>query len=108
MNSRSTLRSGIAALMVVLGGLQAWDSNALSSGLPIILMVGTAIILPAILFLMPSWMTYFIGSIILSLVLLVIARIISPIPLPGLFLVLLPAGTGLIYIGILEQKVKEP
>jgi len=42
------------------------------------------------------------------LVLLVIARIISPIPLPGLFLVLLPAGTGLIYIGILEQKVKEP
>lgn len=106
MNTKSTYRTGIAVLMVMLGGLQAWDSNVLSAGWQIILLVSIAILIPAILFLMPSKTTYFVGSILLSFAVLGLARFISPIPLPGLFIVLLPVAMGLLYIGFLEQNVR--
>ena len=96
----------VAALMILMGGLQAWDSNVLEAGVPIILMVSVAIVIPAILFLLLPKPPYLIGSILLSLALLVAARIISPISLSGLFLVLLPAAMGFIYIGLLESKIK--
>jgi len=34
----------------------------------------------------------------------VVARLISPIPLPGLFIILVPAVMGLVFAGVTEQK----
>lgn len=102
MNTKSI----IAALMIIMGGLQAWDSNVLQAGTPIILMVSMAILIPAILFLFLPKPPYLIGSILFSLALLLAARLISPVSLSGLFLVLLPAAMGLIYIGLLENRIK--
>ena len=39
------------------------------------------------------------------LIMLLVARLVSPIPLPGLFLVLIPAVMGLIFTGILRENV---
>src|SRR5687768_18248790 len=49
--------------------------------------------------LIPLSRLHFLGAFALSFVLLVIARLISPISLPGLFLVLIPAVLGLIFTG---------
>ena len=100
------LRITMAALMLIMGGLQAWDSNVLQAGTPIILMVSIAILIPAILFVWLPRPPYLIGAILLSLAFLVVARMISPVPLSGLFLVLVPAVMGFIYIGLLETKSK--
>jgi hypothetical protein len=99
-------KSVIAALMLIMGALQAWDSNVLQAGILIILMVSVAILIPAILFLLLPKPPYLIGSILLSLALLLVARLISPVPLSGLFLVLLPAAMGFIYVGLLENRIK--
>jgi hypothetical protein len=40
----------------------------------------------------------------LSLVLLVAGRLLVPIPLPGLFLILIPAAMGLIFTGLIKQE----
>ena len=101
-----SMKSMIIALMILMGGLQARDSNVFKAGLPIILLVSTAIVTPAMLFLRSTQPFYLVGSILLSLALLVVARTISPISLSGVFLVLLPAGLGLIYFGLLGNKIQ--
>ena len=45
-----------------------------------------------------------IGAFAFSLVLLVAARLLSPIPLPGLFLILIPAAMGLIFTMLIKQE----
>ena len=37
-------------------------------------------------------------------ILILVARLVSPIPLPGLFIVLVPAVIGLIFAGIIKQE----
>ena len=100
------MRFAMAALMLIMGGLQAWDANVLAAGTPIILMVSIAILIPAILFLWLPKPPYMVGAILLSLAFLVVARIISPVSLARLFLVLVPVVMGFIYIGLLETKTK--
>jgi hypothetical protein len=106
MNRTLVLRASLALLALVIGNLQAWDSGVHEAGLLIVFLVSLAIALPAVALLLPLKPVHFIGSFVLALVLLAAARLISPIPLPGLFLVLLPAGTGLIFSGIFEQKLE--
>jgi hypothetical protein len=43
----------------------------------------------------------------LSFLLMLIARVASPIPLPGLFLVLIPAVMGLIYTGMVKERSED-
>ena len=54
--------------------------------------------------LIPIKQQYTIGAPALSFVLLVLARLVSPIPLPGLFLILVPAARGLIFAGLTKQE----
>jgi hypothetical protein len=100
MTRNSTLRAALAFLMFVLGSLQAWDSDVHEAGLLIVLLVSLAIPLPPLALLIPLDERYSVGAVILSLILLVLARSISPIPLPGLFLVLAPGVMGLIFAGL--------
>ena len=86
-----------------MGGLQAWDSDVPKAGLLIVLLVSLAITLPPVALLVPLKREHFLGAFALSFVLLILARLISPIPLPDLFLILVPVVTmGLIFSGILR------
>ena len=98
------LRSIISMLIIVLGILQAWDSYVFSAGIWIILLVSFAIALPAVTLMIPLQRIYFIWSIALALILLGIARLIAPIPLLGLFLILVPSVMGLIFTGLARER----
>ena len=100
MTKTSTLRAGLAILIFVLGSLQAWDSDVPAAGLLIVFLVSLAIALPPVALLVPLKPTYFMGAIALSFILMLLARLISPIPLPGLFIALVPAIMGLIFTGM--------
>jgi len=94
----------LAILMFALGDLQALDSNVLEAGLSIVLLVSPAMDLPPVALLVSIPGRYMIGAFAFSLVLLVAARLLSPIPLPGLFLILIPAAMGLIFTGLIKQE----
>ena len=104
MTRSIALRATLALLAFVLGSLQAWDSNVPDAGLLIVLLVSLAIALPPVALLLPLKQSYFIGAFALSFLLLVLARVISPISLPGLFIVLVPAVMGLLYTGLFERN----
>lgn len=104
MDKMTAARAGLAITIFVLGSLQAWDSDVPAAGLLIVSLVSIAIALPPVALLVPLKQSYFLGAFALSLVLLIVVRLISPIPLPGLFIVLVPAVMGLIFTGIFRQE----
>lgn len=104
MDKMTATRAGLAIIIFVLGSLQAWDSDVPAAGLLIVSLVSIAIALPPVALLVPLKQSYFLGAFALSLVLLIVVRLISPIPLPGLFIVLVPAVMGLIFTGIFRQE----
>jgi hypothetical protein len=105
MTRSVALRAALAILAFVLGSLQAWDSGVPQAGLLIVLLVSLATALPPVALLLPIQQPFLVGAFVLSLMLLLLARLISPIPLPGLFLILIPAAMGLIFSGIIKQEV---
>jgi hypothetical protein len=100
----TAVQATLAVVIFLLGNLQAWDSNVPEAGLLIVFLVSLAIALPPVALLVPLSQTYFLGAFGVSLLLLIIARLISPIPLPGLFIVLVPAVMGLIFKGIVRRE----
>ena len=109
MTISTTLRASAALLLFVMGSVQAWDSHAHTGGWFVVLLVSLAIALPAVAWLVPLKPVQFVGAVMLSLVLLVVARFASPTPLPGLFLVGMPAGVALIFAGVfLKQNGQDP
>jgi hypothetical protein len=106
MNKNTVLRASFAILIFVIGNLQAWDAGVPKAGLFIVLAVSLAIALPPVALLVPWRRPHFLGAFSLSFILLVAARLISPTPLPGLFLVLIPAMMGLIVTGIFNQETE--
>ena len=106
MDKVTATRAGLAVILFVLGSLQAWDSDVPEAGLLIVFLVSLAIALPPVALLVPLERPYFLVAFALSFILLIVARLISPIPLPGLFLVLIPAVMALIFTGIFRQEAK--
>lgn len=104
MKTSTALRAALAFLIFVLGNLQAWDSNVHEAGLWIVLLVSLAIPLYPISLLLDSGPQYALAALVLALVLLLVARALSPLPLPELFLILLPAALGLIFSGLVRQE----
>ena len=106
MDKVTATRAALAVIIFVMGNLQAWDSDVPAAGLLIVFLVSLAIALPAVALLVPLGQTYYLGAFVLSFILLIVARLISPIPLPGLFIVLIPAVMALIFTGIIRQDAK--
>lgn len=107
MDRMTATRAILAITIFVLGSLQAWDSNVPEAGLLIVFLVSLAIALPPVALLVPLEQRHFLGAFALSFILLILARLISPIPLPGLFIVLIPAVMGLIFTGIFRQEAEK-
>ena len=106
MDKMTATRAGLAVIIFVMGNLQAWDSDVPEAGLLIVFLVSLAIALPAVALLVPLEQSHFLGAFALSFILVIVARLISPIPLPGLFIVLVPAAMGLILTGIFKRDAK--
>ena len=106
MTKNTAFRGVLAIIMFVMGNLQAWDSVVADAGLLIVFLVSLAIALPPVALLIPVSQTYFLAAFALAFILLILARLISPIPLPELFIVLVPAVMGLIFTGLFKQYVE--
>ena len=76
-----------ASICVVMGGLQAWDSGTLGAPEIIQLMVALSIALPAITVIATS--NYGIQAVSVggAFILLTVARMMSPVPLPTLHII---------------------
>ena len=103
MTKSTSLRATLAILIFVLGNLQAWDSGVHDAGLMIVLLVSLAIALPPVALLSPIPQQYAVGALVVSLILLFLARLVSPIPLPELFIALAPAAMGVIFANVLRE-----
>lgn len=106
MDKMTATRAGLAVIIFVMGSLQAWDSDVPTAGLLIVFLVSLAIALPPVALLVPLEQSYFLAAFAISFILLIVARLISPIPLPGLFIVFVPAVMVLIFTGIFRQDTK--
>jgi hypothetical protein len=104
MQKTTILRALYSLLIFVMGSLQAWDSSEPSAGLMIVLLVSLAIALPAVAMLLPLHQAQYIGIMITSLILLLIARLLSPVRLPDLFVFLVPAAIGLFWINMMLRQ----
>ena len=102
MTQSISVRALPAFLILVLEIMQAWDSDVFEAGLLTVLLVSLAMPLAPIALLIPVRREYMIG--VLALVLLIQARMLSPIPLPGLYIMLVPAAMGLIFAGLSKQE----
>jgi hypothetical protein len=80
-------KSVLAAICVVIGGLQAWDSGVLGTARGVQLLVVLAIAIPAAALLTTERYGPRAAAVSVSFVLLTIARITSPIALPTLHIV---------------------
>ena len=107
MDRTTATRASLALIIFVMGSLQAWDSDVPAAGFFIVFLVSLAIALPPVALLLPLKQILFLAAFALSLVLLIVARLISPTPLPGLFIVLVPAVMGLIFTGIFRQEAEK-
>ena len=91
-------------MIFVMGSVQAWDSNVPSAGVLIVLLVSFAIALPAVAIFLPIQQVHYFGLMIACLVLLVIARLLAPVELPGLYIIMVPVAIGYLLINALMQR----
>jgi hypothetical protein len=77
----------VAGLIVLFGGLQAWDSGVLAAKPLVQLLAGTGIAIPATAALLSASSLGTVAAVIASAVLEIAARVVSPVPLPELLLV---------------------
>jgi len=107
MTKSRILPAALALVIFVIGSLQAWDSDVPAAGLLIVCLVSLAIALPPVALLIPMQPPLLLGVFVLAFLLLLVARLISPIPLPGLFLMLVPAVMGLIFASRMRPGVED-
>ena len=77
----------LAVISVVMGLLQAWDSGVLAAGPAIQLLVAVSILIPVIAWFASSSYGVHAAAVAAAFVLLTIARIAAPVPLPTLHMI---------------------
>lgn len=103
MNSRRWI---VAATILVVGLLQAWDSKVLDAPVWVGAVVLIAVLIPAIVGFVTARKEHFAYAVVVSFVLLFAVRIASPTPLPGLGLVAFVAAMALAFGFIWSEKTK--
>lgn len=100
----TTRRWLLAAATLALGALQAWDSGILSStpgpqALTLVAVLGLASAA-----LLARSRGVYLAALLVAAVLLIVARVISPTPLPELLLVVVFGVPALLGLGIEEAR----
>jgi hypothetical protein len=90
-------RVAVVLLVLLLGGIQAWDSNVQGAGSVVLLLVAVGIAVPAVAAVSWARPGPILGSGLASFALLLAAKLLSPIALPAL-LVLPGATTALLLL----------
>ncbi len=85
-------RTIIAILIIGLGATQAWDSNVLAAPSWVIALVALAVALPALAVVITDDPGMLLAAIIGMSLLLLAAKLMSPVPLPALLVVAMLAG----------------
>jgi hypothetical protein len=94
-------RTLVAVGSLLVGLLQAWDSGALQAGLTAQVLIVIGIVMPAAAIVAPMGQGVRIGSVIVAALLLVAARMVSPVSLNALHLALFaPALYILVVTGL--------
>jgi len=94
----------VAALAAVLGLLQAWDSGAFSAGSTILVLVLVAIAIPVATLILFRNGGLALVAVLIAAVLTVVARILSPVPLPELTLAVVFPGMLVVFTSMAEAK----
>jgi hypothetical protein len=75
-----------AFLMIVIGALQAWDSHILQAEAIVQAIVAIGILAPAVAFLVSTSAGARIAGVLVAIALMIVARVVSDVRLPGLAL----------------------
>ncbi|MGD9891425.1 MAG: hypothetical protein AB7R89_08995 [Dehalococcoidia bacterium] len=94
----------IVVPMVLLAVAQAWDSGVFDASPVVMGMVLVAIALPVAAVLLTARLEIYVAALVLGFLLLLTARIVSPEPLPELFLVLVPFAVLGLLTGLQRRK----
>jgi hypothetical protein len=82
------LRSIAAVVTMAIGSLQAWDAHVLQASGGVIAMVAIALVTMAVASIATTTFRAWLAWALVGAALLVVARMVSSVPLPGLFIVL--------------------
>jgi hypothetical protein len=94
----------IAVPMVLLALAQAWDSGVFDASPIVIGTVIVAIVLPVAAVFLTARLDIYVAALVLGFLLLLTARIISPEPLPELFLALVPFAVLGLLTGLQRRR----
>ena len=91
-------KSIVAILVLGLGATQAWDSNVLNAPTWIIAIVALAVALPALALVLTDEPGMLLGAIVATSLLLLTAKLLSPVPMPALLVIVVLAGVLVIIV----------
>jgi hypothetical protein len=97
-----------AALSVVMGGLQAWDSGVLLAGSNAGMLVALGLLAPALPLAATANWTAWISGLAVGAVLLTAARMVSLVPLNALHLGLMVPAIYVLFVCRLERQLQAP
>ncbi len=98
----------LAGAILAVGSLQTWDSDVLSASPPVWILAGVALLVAASApLLTANRAAGWIAAVVLPGLLLVAARMISPIPLPAILIIPVAAGALLGGNEMLERQEAE-
>lgn len=89
----------LAGVILVLGLIQAVDSDVRAASTLVSALVLLAILVPAAALALSQSRRLYLGAVIATVVLLSAARVLSPTPLPGLYLIaVFPSAALLVHV----------
>jgi hypothetical protein len=95
-----------AAMSIVMGGLQAWDSGVLQAGPAAGMLVALGMIVPAAALAATANWTAWISSLVLGAVLLAAGRMVSPVSLNAVHIGLMVPAIYVFFVARLEQQLQ--
>ena len=98
----------MAGVMLGVGLLQAWDSHAFAAGGLVAVLAGAAVALPALAAIVWRSRRAFAAAVLGTGMLVILARLVSPVPLRDLGLLVLIAALTLFGPSLRREAVAPP
>jgi hypothetical protein len=95
MHARQTI---LAIVVLAVGATQAWDSRVLDAGLFVIALAAIAVFAPPSALFVSRDARVHAAAVAVATVMLLVAKLVSPIALPALGVVILPAVMAMFFV----------
>jgi hypothetical protein len=96
-----------AAMSIVMGGLQAWDSGVLQAGPAAGTLVALGMIVPAAALAATANWTAWVSALVFGAVLLAAGRMMSPVSLNAVHIGLMVPAIYVVFVSRLERQLQE-